>query len=365
MRLIASILLISILTVLLTVSGFQALAQSEENQEPLKVATKEIKPFVFVVDGKVSGFSIDLWNALAVEAGLEFEYVIVTTVQEQLDAVQNNDADIAIAAISITEEREKSVDFSHEYFVSGLGILTNINVPHNLRDALLAATSPTVLRILAGLIITIIIAAHIIWLLERQRNPAYPSSYIRGVWESIWWSAVTVTTVGYGDKIPVGRFGRIFSILWMLTGLFLIANFTANVTSELTFQRIQGVINGPEDLYGKHVTTVAGTTADEWLTNRGINHTTVTNIEDAYALLDSEDVQAVVYDYPVLLYQAVQNLDKNYTVPGEPFSTEDYGIVFPEGSPFRESVNRALLRLYENGVYDQIYNKWYGVAFDQ
>lgn len=364
MRLIASILLISILIVLLTVSGFQALAQSEDNKEPLKVATKEIKPFVFVVDGKVSGFSIDLWNALALEAGLEFEYVIVTTVQEQLDAVQNNDADMAIAAISITEEREKSVDFSHEYFVSGLGILTNINVPHNLRDALAAAVSPTIIRIFIGLVLTIIIAAHIIWSIERRRNPHFPQSYLSGVWEGIWWSAVTVTTVGYGDKIPIGRLGRIFGIFWMLVGLFLIANFTASVTSELTFQRLQGVIEGPEDLYGKSVTTVAGSTADAWLTKRGISHTTVTNIEEAYALLDSENVQAVVYDYPVLLYQAFHNLDKKYTVPGGPFSTEDYGIAFPEGSPFRESVNRTLLRLYENGVYDQIYNKWYGVAFD-
>ena len=365
MRLIASILLISILTVLLTVSGFQALAQSEENQEPLKVATKEIKPFVFVVDGKVSGFSIDLWEALALETGLEFEYVIVTTVQEQLDAVQNNDADIAIAAISITEEREKRIDFSHEYFLSGLGILTNINVPHNFRDALHAAVSPAILRILTGLVITIIIAAHIIWIIERQRNPEFPQSYFKGVWEGLWWSAVTVTTVGYGDKIPIDRLGRIFGIFWMLVGLFLIANFTASVTSELTFQRLQGVIDGPEDLYGKQVTTVTGSTANEWLTKRGIRHSTVETIEDAYALLDSKDVQAVVYDYPVLLYQAVQNPEKDYSVPGGPFNTEDYGIAFPEGSPLRESVNRALLRLHENGVYDQIFNKWYGVAFDQ
>ena len=364
MRLIASILLISILTVLLTGSGFQALAQSEDSQEPLKVATKEIKPFVFVVDDKVSGFSIDHWNALALEAGLEFNYVIVTTVQEQLDAVQNNDADIAIAAISITEEREKSIDFSHEYFVSGLGILTNINAPHNLRHALAAAASPTIIRIFIGLILTIIIAAHIIWLIERQRNPHFPQSYFRGIWEGTWWSAVTVTTVGYGDKIPIGRLGRLFGIFWMLVGLFLIANFTASVASELTFQRLQGVIEGPEDLYGKSITTVAGSTADKWLTNRGINHTTVTNIEEAYVLLDSEEVQAVVYDYPVLLYQAVKNPDKDYTVPGGPFKTEDYGIAFPENSPFRESVNRALLRLHENGVYDQIYNKWYGIVFD-
>ena len=75
-------------------------------------------------------------------------------------------------------------------------------------------------------------------------------------------------------------------------------------------------------------------------------------------------VQAVVYDYPALLYLAVQNPEKNYTVPGGPFNTEDYGIAFPEGSPLSERFNRSLLRLYENGTYEQIYNKWYGTVLD-
>ena len=271
---------------------------------------------------------------------------------------------MSIAAIIITEDRENRVDFSHEYFISGLGILTNINTAPNFRDALLTATSPTIIRLTFGFLVSIVIAAHIIWLIEPRRNPEFPRSYFKGVWEGIWWSAVTVTTVGYGDKVPFSKLGRIVGIFWMLSGLFLIANFTAGVTSELTVQRLQGVINGPQDLYGKSVTTVAGSTADQWLTNHGIRHSTVETAADAYALLDSEVVQAVVYDYPALLYQAVQNPEKNYTVPGGPFNTEDYGIAFPEGSPLRERFNRALLRLYENGTYEQIYNKWYGTVFD-
>lgn len=367
MRLNVSILLISLLTLstwLFSGSSFYALAQNGGEQEPIVVVTKEIKPFVFVAGDQVSGFSIDLWEELARETGLEFEYQIVSSVQDQLDAVQNNNADLAIAAISITEERETVVDFSHSFFISGLGILSNVNAPNDVGDALRAAVSPTILRVLSLLILTIVIAAHLIWLIERRRNPDFPQSYFKGVWEGIWWSAVTVTTVGYGDKVPIGRVGRIFGILWMLIGLFLVANFTANVTSEITFQRMQGVIKGPEDLFGKRVTTVAGSTGNNWLTQRGIRHSTVPTIDDAYALLDSGNVQAIVYDYPVLLYHTHQNPEKHYTVPGGPFNTEEYGIALPEDSPLQETINRALLRLHENGKYDQIYNKWYGVAFD-
>lgn len=364
MRLITSVLLIPFFLILITVSGFQALAQDEDNQEPLKVVTKAIEPFVFVVNGEVNGFSIDLWEALAYDTGLQFEYEIVTTVQEQLDAVEHNKADVAIAAITITEKREESVDFSHSYFESGLGILTHRRGETRFSDILRVLSSPPILRILAGLIINVIVGAHVIWLIERRRNPEFPRSYPKGVWEGIWWSAVTITTVGYGDKIPISRLGRVVAMFWMFAGLFIIANFTAGVTTELTFQRLHGTINGPEDLPGKHIVTVEGSTANAWLTDRRIKHSTVETVDDAYALLDNRIAQAVVYDYPVLLFRALQHPDRGYIVPGDAFNTEVYGIALPQGSPLREEINRSLLRLKEGGVYDEIYAKWYGLVFD-
>lgn len=114
------------------------------------------------------------------------------------------------------------------------------------------------LELFAFLTLVIVIAGHVIWLLERQRDADFPKSYVKGVWEGIWWAAVTVTTVGYGDKTPRGIFGRTFGLIWMFAGLFIIANFTANVTSRLTVEQIEGAINGPQDLPGKIVVTVEG-----------------------------------------------------------------------------------------------------------
>jgi ABC-type amino acid transport substrate-binding protein len=280
---------------------------------------------------------------------------------EQLDAVESGRADVAIAAISITQAREERVDFSHRYFESGLGILTKSG-SLSFADTLSAAFSLSLLRLFAFLLFSILIAGHIIWLIERKRNEAFPQSYLHGVWEGIWWAAVTVTTVGYGDKTPTGRPGRVFGILWMFAGLFIIANFTAGVTSQLTLQTLQGSINGPDDLPGKQIATVEGSTAAEWLAVQRIGHTAVETIEEAITLLDSEQVQAVVYDHPVLLYYTLQNENEDCIVPGGSFNQEDYGIALATGSPLREEINRALLTLFENGTYNRIYNKWYGIA---
>ncbi|MFX5603207.1 transporter substrate-binding domain-containing protein, partial [Acinetobacter baumannii] len=45
---------------------------------------------------------------------------------------------------------------------------------------------------------------------------------------------------------------------------------------------------------------------------------------------------------------------------GEVFHKEDYGIVFPTGSPLRKQVNEALLGLRENDTYQRIYEEWFG-----
>jgi voltage-gated potassium channel len=54
--------------------------------------------------------------------------------------------------------------------------------------------------------------------------------------ESLWFSVVTVTTVGCGDYTPVTVYGRITAILIMLIGLLTLAVVTAQVASSFVAQ---------------------------------------------------------------------------------------------------------------------------------
>ena len=62
----------------------------------------------------------------------------------------------------------------------------------------------------------------------------------------------------------------------------------------------------------------------------------------------------------VLLYCASHEGKGKVQVVGPIFRKENYGIVFPDKSPLRKRVNEALLKLRENGAYDQLYKKWFG-----
>ena len=62
----------------------------------------------------------------------------------------------------------------------------------------------------------------------------------------------------------------------------------------------------------------------------------------------------------MLLYYASHDGKGKVHVVGSIFRKENYGIVFPDKSPLRKRVNEALLKLKENGAYDQLSKKWFG-----
>jgi voltage-gated potassium channel len=56
---------------------------------------------------------------------------------------------------------------------------------------------------------------------------------IDNIWDGFWWAWVTVTTVGYGDIVPVSTRGRIFGGILILFGLGLFSLITANISAFL------------------------------------------------------------------------------------------------------------------------------------
>ncbi len=58
-----------------------------------------------------------------------------------------------------------------------------------------------------------------------------PDANIKTPGDALWWSVVTVTTVGYGDKYPVSIEGRWIAILLMITGIAVVGTVTASLAA--------------------------------------------------------------------------------------------------------------------------------------
>jgi len=68
---------------------------------------------------------------------------------------------------------------------------------------------------------TIVIGSFVIFSVESQ----HPDSQIDSMLDAIWWTVATVTTVGYGDIVPVTDTGKIVAIFFMFFGIGVLAIF--------------------------------------------------------------------------------------------------------------------------------------------
>jgi polar amino acid transport system substrate-binding protein len=146
----------------------------------------------------------------------------------------------------------------------------------------------------------------------------------------------------------------------MYAGIGFFAYFVAQLSSSLTLQKLKSGISSPADLQDKPVATVEASSSVPILQSLGAIVTETPQIEQAYEKLLAGEVEAVVFDSPNLLYYAQREGQGKVSIVGPLFDPQDYGVAFPEGSPLRERVNRALLKLQKSGKYDEIYRKWFG-----
>jgi polar amino acid transport system substrate-binding protein len=340
------------------------IAAAAFGQQKIRVVTKPVQPFSFTENGKLMGFSIDLWEAVAKEAGLQFEMQNVETVPQMLEALKGRQADVAIAAISITAERHAFMDFSQPYYDSGLQIMvaTNAarsgNLAGNLSRQFLNWNT---IKVVGAVFLVMFLISHLVWWFERRRNPEmYPEPYGPGVWESFWWTISMLCTGGCEAKGPMGVPARLVAILWMLVSIVLIAYFTAAVTTEMTVKTLTGDISGPGDLPGVKVGTIAGSTAETWLKNNKAKVSSYPDVPTAVAALNAGDLKAVVYDAPILRYYLAKRVGTRLRLVGPTFEKQFYGIGLQQESPLRLPINRALLALNERGFMDELQKKWFG-----
>jgi len=331
----------------------------ENPPKPLVVVTRDVPPFAIQREDGWGGLTIELWTLIAERLGRTFELRNVE-LEHMLTALEEGSADVAAAALTITSDRETRVDFSHPFISSGLGIAL-----HQRPDGAWLATlqrlfSSTFLMALAPLLLLLTLIGLLVWLVERRRNPQFQGGPLQGIGSGLWWSAVTMTTVGYGDKAPATLSGRLIAMVWMFASVIIISSFTAAIATALTVDKLDKSITGVDDLYQFRVLTLAGSTSETFLKRRMIRHRTAASLPDALDALAQGNADAVVYDAPILRYLVSQHYPDKLRILHEVLQRQDYGIAFPAGSPLREDVNRALLQIVPSEDWQRLLEQYLG-----
>ena len=244
---------------------------------------------------------------------------------------------------------------------SGLDILANSNSDDSALHLVRMLFNPALLETLGFLLLAVLVVSHVLWLCERHRDDEeFPRAYKHGLFESIWWTVSVMVTLACDNKSPRGVPGRLVAVIWMISGVILVSFMTASFSSSLTVNSLAGGINGPGDLAGHKVGTVAGSTAERYLKDHKITPVPFPNAADACEAVSAGSVEAVVYDAPILRYQLTKLGNKKLRLTGNLFEKQGYGIGLQQNSPYRAQINTSLLKLIEDGTLAELDKKWFG-----
>jgi len=119
-------------------------------------------------------------------------------------------------------------------------------------------------------------------------------------------------------------------------------------------------ITGPEDLAGKNVCSVSGSTSEKNIAEYGVNLITTDTYSNCLEPLRNGNVVAVTTDNVILAGLADQNPGE-FEVVGNPFTEEPYGIgLAHDDDDFRNFINDVLEKSYDDGAWAAAWEKTAG-----
>lgn len=325
-------------------STFSALAQDNTEISPDKyvIGITQTPPFVMMENGKWSGLSISSWELVNRELEKDYEFREYPDLNSLLTAIEEGEIDFSINPITVTDQRMKKMDFSQPYFISHTAIARRSGSKiWTYLSNILSWNFISAILILVGVIF---IFGFLVWIFERKANKEEFGEGPRGILQGFWWSAVTMTTVGYGDKSPRTFGGRFIGLIWMFLAIIMISSLTAGIASSLTVQNMQDEINSIEDLGRFEVATVQSSSSLELLDQYNVESKKVINAEEGVDLLMNRQTRLFVYDQPILNYIIEQkDLQDELEVLPKTLKKDYFSYSFPKGSSLVKEIDPVLV----------------------
>lgn len=199
-------------------------ASAKAEAPVVRVAVVVLPPLVMEQKGSLTGFSIDLWNAIAKRLKVETSYKVLPDGAALEGAMRSKSADLT-PSIFITSARDADFDFSYPTLESGLQIMVRetgatVGTPRPVLNMLRLLFSRTTVEWVGVALLLAIIPAHLVWLLERRHQGGIISSpnYFPGIFQAGFWGLSTLTSQAEG--MPRQPVARVLSILWMFASGF-------------------------------------------------------------------------------------------------------------------------------------------------
>ena len=332
----------------------------QASKDTLVVAYAPAAPFIIQEDGLLEGINVWLWRQVANDLELEYELKQMNF-PDMLDALKRGDVDVSINPLTITGHRSKDMEFTHSFFASHSSVaVAQESSFQKLRQFIASFFKLNFLKGFLLLFIILLFFGTLAWFFERRGNPEFRKDH-KGVWDGLWWSAVTLTTVGYGDKSPRTRGGKIAAMGLMLSGLLFVSGLTASIASSLTVDQLANSNDSFNAFKERKVGTIKGSEARDFLKVHFFKDVEeFEGVVPGLKALKNHQLDAFIYDEPILQYRIKKDTDlKQLELLPLKFDVQFYAFgIKKDAVALEQAISQRILEIAETQEWEIILSEF-------
>ncbi|VDN53767.1 unnamed protein product [Dracunculus medinensis] len=365
----------------------------------LRIVVHLEEPFVMQANNELGyeGYCIDL--LLELSKLLRFNFTIFTVsdgtygIEDSVGrwngivgALQRREADMSISAITITYSRIEVIDFTLPFMHLGISVLLAKDGEEKNRNRLFTFLEPLSFSVWISLLCAYLAVSVSMWLLAKfSSREWFNVEPINGkimvydnyknqfnMTNSLWFAVGSLMQQG-SDVIPRAAATRIVAITWWLFTLILLSSYTAQLAAFLTVERMTTTIENTADLAGQHKikygTLKGGSTMNFFRESKIPIYERMwsvmeSNVPTVFVNSSKEGIERVkagnyAYIMESTMIEYYMERDCDLQRIDALLDSKGYGIALPKGSPLRNLLSQAILKLQERTILEALKNKWW------
>ncbi|XP_073988770.1 glutamate receptor ionotropic, kainate 2-like isoform X2 [Rhodnius prolixus] len=354
----------------------------------LREASKKL-----VGNDRFEGFGIDLIHELSLMSGFNYTFHVqeggssgnpdkVTGKWDgMIGEVLAGRADLAIADITITRERERDADFTMPFMNLGISILHR--KPTKAPPSLFSFLSPFSYEVWGYMIAAYLGVSLLLFVMGRispyeWTNP-YPCIEEPEALEnqftllnSLWFTIGSLMQQG-SEIAPISVSTRMVAAIWWFFTLIMVSSYTANLAAFLTIENIVVPFHNVEELANqekiKYGAKANGSTAGFFRDSKDPTYQKMWQfmVDNPDVMMGSNDAGVARVENEVNYAFLMESTSIEYEVErkcdlaqiGGLLDNKNYGIVMRQNSSYRTVLSKNVVKLQEKGKVTQLKNKWW------
>nr|APZ81407.1 ionotropic receptor 75q [Adelphocoris lineolatus] len=356
---------------------------------------KESK-YTLVGNDRFEGFGIDLIHELSEMTGFNYTFRVQedkssgnpTTLPNgtrvwngMIGEVLAGRADLAIADITITREREHDVDFTMPFMSLGISIL--YRQPRAAPPSLFSFLSPFSYEVWGYMLSAYLGVSFLLYLMARISPPEWTNPYACieepvelenqfSLSNSLWFTIGSLMQQG-SEIAPIAVSTRLVAAIWWFFTLIMVSSYTANLAAFLTIEQKVSLFDNVQELADQEVIKYGakrgGSTANFFRDSHDPTYKKMWEFMSSHpeVMTDSNEVgvdrvdsttdYAFLSESTSIEYETERRC--NLYKVGRELDEKGYGIAMRQNSTYRNVLSRSVVKLQEGGQLDELKKKWW------